>query len=200
MKTITPAPFNVYTFNELTKDAQQVAYDSLKDFIIDDRFNWFKVDASNSIEESYGLKDVKVFYSLSSSQGDGFSFKVKMFNTQAINDLIMKDESVSQAIKDNITRLQGLDALNVTVNDNGTYGRYAYAARRQVEVIINEDYQDLLPVHIIDQIQEVYADVYMTIAKQYEKDGYNLYEVTLEDVQDLAESNDYEFYEDGRQY
>jgi hypothetical protein len=200
MRKIIPAPFNVYNFNELTKDAQQVVYDQLKDTIIHNRFRWFGDDAKMNVEEGYGLKDVKVFYSLSFSQGDGFNFTVKTFNTPVVNDLIINNQFISQAVKDNIIKLQSLGAFNVVINDNGTDGRYAYAARRQVEVVINEDYEDLLPVHIINQIQEAYADVYMTIAKQYEKDGYGLYEVTLEDVAEMAEANDYEFYEDGRQY
>jgi hypothetical protein len=199
MKQVKPEAFYVYEFIELNDAAKQVAYDVLKDIIVDDRFDWFHDDSTTSIEESYELKDVKVSYSLSSSQGDGFSFEVKTFNTNIINDLIMKDESVTDILKKIITKLNELNAFNVSVNKKDEW-RYAYAARFQVEVDVNEDYQDIITDKEVKQIQEVYADVYMKIARQYEKDGYRLYDVTLEEVEEFAMSNGYEFYEDGRQY
>jgi hypothetical protein len=40
----------------------------------------------------------------------------------------------------------------------------------------------------------------MMIARQYEKDGYGLYDVSMDDVAEFAEINGYEFMEDGRQF
>jgi hypothetical protein len=198
MRQVTPMPFNVYEFNELSDEAKKTAYDILKDIMVDDRFNWYHDEATMSIEEGYGLKDVKVSYSLSSSQGDGFNFTVKTFNSNMINALILEDKEVSQDLKNNIVKLNELKVFNIFIKDNGT--RYCYAIEHQVEVEVNEDYEDLLPDYLVKQIQEVYADVYMMIARQYEKDGYGLYDVSMDDVAEFAEINGYEFMEDGRQF
>ena len=198
MRQVTPKPFNVYNFNELSDKAKKAVYDILKDIMVDDRFGWFYDEATMSIEEGYGLKDVKVSYSLSSSQGDGFNFTVKTFNSNMINALILEDKEVSQDLKNNIVKLNELKAFNILIKDNGT--RYCYAIEHQVEVEVNEDYEDLLPDYLVKQIQEVYADVYMMITRQYEKDGYGLYDVSMDDVAEFADDNGYEFMEDGRQF
>jgi len=201
MKLITPAPFNVYTFNELTKDAQQVAYDGLKDLIVDDRLRAFEDDCYEVLSNVYNLLGVKqVSYDLSFSQGDGVSFTCDNFNNVTINDDIFNDESISQAVKNNIKQLGDHLTVKTVINQ----GKYAYAHSNQVTIHLdgfNDDIvSKLLPDYMADQIQEAYAKYYLKLCQQLKDNGYALYEVTLEDVQDLAESNDYEFYEDGRQF
>jgi hypothetical protein len=201
MRQVTPKPFNVYNFNELSDKAKQVAFNGLKDMIVDDRFLYFRDDCYEVVKDVFNLLDVKKFsYSITSSQGDGLSFTCNDFNNATINEAIFNDKATPEAVKDNIKRLGDNLQVKTIINP----GRYTYAHGDQVTVHLdgfNDDIvKDLLPEHIAEGLQQAYAKQYLKICKQLEDNGYRLYDVTLEDVQEVAEINGYEFMEDGSYY
>ena len=201
MRQVTPKPFNVYNFNELSKEAKQEAFNGLKEMIVDDRFSSFEDDCYEVVKDVFNLLDVKAFnYSITSSQGDGLSFTCDNFNSVTINEAIFNDEATPEAVKDNIKKLNNFLIVKTTINK----GRYSYAHSNQLTVHLdgfNDDLvKDLLPEHIEDQLKKAYAKQYLKICKQLESNGYSLFDVTMEEVAEMAIDNDYEFMEDGRQF
>jgi hypothetical protein len=200
MKQVTKV-YDIYEFNELDDKAKKVAFDIIKDIIVDDRLSFFQDDCYEVLKDVYNLLDVKrVSYDLSFSQGDGLSFTCDNFNSVTINEAIFNDEATPKAVKHNIKKLG--DHLQVNTTENK--GRYAYAHSNQVSIHLdgfNDDLvKDLLPEYMENQLQEAYAKQYLKICKQLEDNGYSLYNVTMEEVAEMADINGYEFYQDGRQY
>jgi hypothetical protein len=194
MKQVTPKPFNVYEFNELSKQAQQVAYDFIKDEVIDDRFTFFDNDCHEILKDVFNLLDTKqVIYSLTSSQGDGLSFTCDNFNSVTINEAIFNDEATPEAVKNNIKRVNEDLKVKTVIND----GRNPYAHESQVTVYL--PYQDM-PDYIMDAIQQAYAKQYLKICKQLKDNGYRLYDVTMEDAAEYADNVQMDFLEDGSYY
>jgi hypothetical protein len=117
-----------------------------------------------------------------------------------INEAIFNDEATPEAVKDNIKRLGDNLQVKTVINQ----GHYAYAHKDQVTIHFdgfNDDLvKDLLPEHIKDQLQKAYAKQYIKICKQLESNGYRLYDVSMDDVAEMADNNGYEFYEHGRQF
>jgi hypothetical protein len=200
MKQVTKV-YDIYEFNELGDKAKKAAFDIIKDIIIDDRLSFFQDDCYEVLKDVYNLLDVKrVSYDLSFSQGDGLSFTCDNFNSVTINEAIFNDEATPEAVKHNIKKLG--DHLQIKTIENK--GCYAYAHSNQVSVHLdgfNDDLvKDLLPDYMEDQIQQAYAKQYLKICKQLEDNGYRLYDVTLEEVAEMAIDNGYEFYQDGSQF
>jgi hypothetical protein len=200
MKQVTKV-YDVYEFNELGDKAKKAAFDIIKDIIIDDRLSFFQDDCYEVLKDVFNLLDVKrVNYDLSFSQGDGLSFTCDNFNSVTINEAISNDEATPEAVKHNIKKLG--DHLQVKTTENK--GRYAYAHSSQVSIHLdgfNDDLvKDLLPEYMEDQLQQAYAKQYLKICKQLEDNGYRLYDVTLEEVAEMAIDNGYEFYQDGSQF
>jgi hypothetical protein len=117
-----------------------------------------------------------------------------------INEAIFNDEATPEAVKHNIKKLGDHLQVKTVINQ----GHYAYAHSNQVSVHLdgfNDDLvKDLLPEYMEDQIQQAYAKQYLKICKQLEDNGYKLYDVTLEEVAEMAIDNGYEFYQDGSQF
>jgi F0F1-type ATP synthase gamma subunit len=200
MKQVTKV-YDIYEFNELGDKAKKVAFDIIKDIIVDDRLSFFQDDCYEVLKDVFNLLDVKrVSYDLSFSQGDGLSFTCDNFNSVTINEAIFNDEATPEAVKHNIKKLG--DHLQVKTTENK--GRYAYAHSSQVSIHLdgfNDDLvKDLLPEYMEDQIQQAYAKQYLRICKQLKDNGYRLYNVTMEEVAEMAIDNGYEFYQDGSQF
>lgn len=200
MKQVTKV-YDIYEFNELGDKAKKAACDIIKDIIVDDRLSFFQDDCYEVLKDVFNLLDVKrVTYDLSFSQGDGLSFTCDNFNSATINEAIFNDEATPEAVKHNVKKLGDHLQVKTVINQ----GHYAYAHSNQVSVHLdgfNDDLvKDLLPEHMEDQIQEAYAKQYLKICKQLKDNGYSLYNVTMEEVAEMADINGYEFYQDGSQF
>jgi hypothetical protein len=198
MKQVKPEAFYVYEFNELNDAAKQVAYDTIKDIIIDDRFSFFEDDCYEVVKDVFNLLSVKSFsYSITSSQGDGVSFTCDDFNSATITEAVLGDQSTPEDVKDYIKAVGDNLVVKTVVNQR----LYSYAASNQVSVHLH-DWSDNIfhDMPISEAVKDAYAKQYIKVCKHLEDMGYKFYEVTLEEVEDFAMSNGYEFYEDGRQY
>jgi hypothetical protein len=200
MKQVTKV-YDIYEFNELGDKAKKAAFGIIKDIIVDDRLSFFEDDCYEVLKDVYNLLDVKrVNYDLSFNQGDGLSFTCDNFNSVTINEAIFNDEATPEAVKHNIKKLGDHLQVKTVINQ----GRYSYAHSNQVSVHLdgfNDDLvKDLLPEYMEDQLQQAYAKQYLKITKQLKDNGYRLYDVTMEEVAEMAIANGYEFYQDGSQF
>jgi hypothetical protein len=220
MKQVTKV-YNVYTFEELSKEAKAKVKDKLSEVIVDDRFEWLKSDLEESLKACYDI-DGDISYSLTSSQGDGLHFDSDDLMTKPFYDLMVKiidNEKTAYEEKDKITFKQVIKVFynhrsNLQVfSKHDHYNRYAYASKRDINVeVLDEDaFKDL---EVIKQVKEWHDNgnafktaidiftslvtrAYLAICSDYEDIGYKVYEVSDEDVKEMIDCNGYEFNEDG---
>jgi hypothetical protein len=218
MKQVTKV-YNVYTFEELSKAAQLKVKDELSDVIVSDRFEWLKSDLEESLKASYDI-DGNMSYSLTSSQGDGLHFDSDNLMTKPFYELMLKvvedgeGSDIHKATVKDIIKVFYDHSSNIQVYSKHSQGnRYAYASKYDINVeVLDEDaFIDLAEIKAVkdwlkdgnpfkmavEVLERVITRVYLKICKEYEAIGYEVYNVSDEDVKDLIESNGYEFNEDG---
>jgi hypothetical protein len=221
MKQVTKV-YNVYTFEELSKEAKAKVKDELSEVITSDRFEWLKSDLEESLKACYDI-DGDISYSLTSSQGDGLYFESDNLMTAKFYALMVKlvedgyhegsyTVEYKATIKD-VIKVFYDHCSNLQVyakHDRGNH--YCYASKRDVKIeVLDEDaFIDLKDIEAVtlwttgkafnialEVFEKVVTRAYLTICKDFEKIGYEVYDVSDEDVKELIDSNDYEFNEDG---
>lgn len=173
MKTITPQPYNVYTIDELSKEAQEKAlakhteqndYYFLSDYL-DERLHELleenKIKDLNDTSKP-NTKTTQVYYSLSYSQGDGCMFEGN-FEWKGYNIKIKQ------------------------------VGHYYHSNSKDITITDDEDND------IDGQVFEDFEAIYQEICKQLEKAGYDFmkYEDSMEAFKESCEANEYTFTKDG---
>jgi hypothetical protein len=218
MKQVTKV-YDVYAFEELSKAAQSKVKDELSDVIVSDRFEWLKEDLEESLKASYDI-DGHVSYDLSSCQGDGLHFDSDNLMTKPFYELMLKvvedgeGSDIHKATVKDIIKVFYDHGSNIQVYSKHSQGnRYAYASKYDINVeVLDEDaFVDLAEIKAVQDwlkdgnpfkiavevLERVVTRAYLKICKEYEAIGYEVYDVSDEDVKDLIDSNDYEFNEDG---
>lgn len=160
----------VYTFDELTAEAQQRAVDDWNasddmPFLSDDMHEY-----AGELLKKYGFKseNASVFYSLSYSQGDGamltgdFSYRGYTFTVEH-------------------------------------YGHYYHYNSKQITEITRNNGQDISDATWSKMFNE-FEPKYVELCKELEKYGYDLIESAQEfdNVADLIRANEYEFTAEGK--
>jgi hypothetical protein len=224
MKQVTKV-YNVYTFEELSKEAKAKVKDELSEVITSDRFEWLKSDLEESLKACYDI-DGDISYSLTFSQGDGLHFDSDDLMTAKFYALMVKmvedgdyaiedKEAVKQVIKvfyDHKSNLQ-------VYSKHNHYNRYQYASSRDIniDVLDEESFEDLKGLKVFTDLlkdkaiadsrhafnmllatfEKTVINAYLKICNDFEKIGYEVYKVSDEDVKELINCNGYEFNEDG---
>lgn len=195
MKTITITE-NLYEFKELpAKVKENLKHWFLGRFRDTDEFTL----KAHDILELIGFYDVDITYSLSYCQGDGFSFTGKLDTDNVIKLLKANNTMISDASFALFKEYEGYIDIK---RCNHNYSHY-----RTVNVMAlcarYDDYDETDPTleKICEDIEEEFLSVYKTICYKLEREGYNyFYEITEEEMEDLADANDYWFSIDGELY
>jgi hypothetical protein len=218
MKQVTKV-YDVYTFEELSKEAQSKVKDKLSEVIVDDRFEWLKSDLEESLKASYDI-DGDVSYDLSYCQGDGLHFDSDNLMTKPFYELMLKvvedgeGSDIHKATVKDIIKVFYDHKSNIQVYSKHSHSnRYAYASKYDINVeVLDEDaFIDLAEIKAVkgwlkdgnpfkiavEVLERVVSRAYLKICKEYESIGYEVYKVSDEDVKDLIECNEYDFNEDG---
>lgn len=189
MKEMT---IKLYSIDELSGQAKEKAFESMKDLIIESNFNDFQFFADDELKFTYGL-DAKLNYSLGYSQGDGLRFTTSNFATSAI----INGLPFEKAFLDMLKALVLNGDLSVSINNNGEFWHYSYHHVRQVDVVFSEDVEESLPEATREAIKNAFIDSYMKVCDNLEKVGYQCYKVSDEDIIDTANANDYTYFANG---
>ena len=199
-RTVTKS-YDVYTYDELSDDAKAKVKDLFLQWRGEDG-DIFKEDCENSLAEMFPNSDLKVQYSLTYSQGDGFN----TYGTLSIKDLLNADFSKYPLNDSGITAPANKDAILAACDKADVYDidleenrRYGYSLADRLEVIPNND-EDLTDedTALLSDLENFAREVMETINSKFEKNGYDyFYEMSEEDVRDMADANEYEFTEDG---
>ena len=164
------------------------------------------------LENLFGKNDLNVQYSLSSCQGDGFNIYGKI-NAENIFNCLEKhnggthlekfeDVLTDKEKKTILAYAEECGAINLPMNK-----LYCYSLADYIDVyndweisLMYADYTDI-NVDVLKKFEEVVRGIFHTLCKVYEKWGYEyFYEIADEDMEEMCESNGYEFLEDGTVY
>lgn len=195
MKTITITE-NLYEFKELpAKVKEDLKQWFLGRFRDNDEFTL----KAHDLLEPMGFYDVDISYSLNYCQGDGLSFTGRLGTDDVIKLLKANKTMISDASFALFKEYEGyidIKRRNYNYSHCRTIGVMALCVRYN-------DYDETDPTleKICEDIEEEFLDIYETICHKLEKEGYNyFYEITEEEMEDLADANDYWFSIDGELY
>ena len=199
--------FNVYKYAELGELAKEKAKsDYLNTGIRNEDFNhMFEYDIDNLFPNS----DLELQYSLSCCQGDG----VNVYGRVELCDLCNLEEKAPTLY--NFDKFTEKEMKRISAYYEHTRTciclpmnlRYGYCCADQIdfaEDIIGE-LQDMdwrnIDKKLIRQFESAVKELFAKYCAEWEKVGYEyLYEISDEDMNELAEANDWEFYENGSFY
>lgn len=219
---------NIYKFEELNKEAQENAitkwYDNDELDIQSEQFTEFSEELLNLLN----FKNVKIAYSLSSCQGDGFSFTCdKMYHDEIFNflNMVKNKESKEKGYQFLESLLEKLNkelysCVNVDKINNDLFERFEfytefnkishhYSHERTVSIDCDYYTEDFNEIEITNNERDLFKqtetflkEAYILICKTLEKEGYSqiYYKMDNEEFKDSCDANDYEFLEDGTMY
>lgn len=209
MRTITiTTTHNIYKYHELSDYAKQNVKDEYLPVRNDDFSDYVKYDIKRLFDDA----DVKVQYSLNSCQGDGVNIYGSVSAEDIFSCLAKSDEYtllakyadvMTDAEKDTILYYaEYCNDIELPYNR-----RYCYCLADHINFADDwrdslewEDYENI-QIETIRKFEELVQDIFHTLCKDYENGGYEyLYEISDEEMQELCEANEWEFYGDGTIY
>lgn len=184
----------VYSFNELSKSAQQTAISNYLATNYENIELWDFANECAEYAEAKGFKNAKVRYSLSYSQGDGLSFDADIDVERFIREVWPE---VKQSVVNTILN-------NCYSSCEANKGHYAYASRKDVEfyIDVNQDRNYYNLNDFVDTVKNYIQDCYMEVCGTLEANGYA--EIEYQDSEEYAKDaivgNEYEFTIDGNRF
>ena len=211
MKTITKT-YKVYNYNELSdKVKQKVKQDYLDDPV---RNDIFYENRTETIYDLFPQSDLKIQYSLSSCQGDGFNTYGTLDVFNLINLMRNKEKlpfSLLNKIEKDIEIFtsEELDLLSqyynyycssikIPHNFRQCYSQADYInfSDDWIEELENAkiEYNDNLIIKFENFVRKFFSK----LNNMFEEEGYNfLYNASEEEIEDWCEFNEYMFLENG---
>ena len=211
MKTIIKT-YNVYNYNELSDEAKE----KVKQHFLDDpvRNDIFYENCTETIYDLFPQSDLKIQYSLSSCQGDGFNTYGTLDVFNLINLMRNKEKlpfSLLNKIEKDIDTFtsEELDLLSqyynyycssIKIPHNFRYcysqADYINFSDDWIEELENAkiEYNDNLIIKFENFVRKFFSK----LNNMFEEEGYNfLYNVSEEEIKDWCEANEYMFLENG---
>jgi len=197
MKTIE---IQIYTFEELSKEAQERAVKKEQDYRYQDPdlLFMFNEDIKYQAEEK-GFITPEFQYSLSYCPGDGLSFSFDGY--KHLKDLFLKHLGKGKQ------KTASLLADNCTLIAKGNTGRYCFASSSDIDLYLenytsaaNTDCKNIN--NIVNKVLNDLENLYIDFCKELEKQGYSEIEyLTSEEAcEENLIINEYDFTEDGEIY
>lgn len=200
-RTVTTS-YDVYKYDELSDEAKEKVKQMFLDWRGEDS-DIFTEGCEEALNDLFPNSDLKVQYSLSYSQGDGFNtygtLKVDDllnvdFNKYPLNGTSIKPLSDKNAIKD-VCEKAGI--FDITLDNNH---RYCYSLADRIE--LDRTYEDELSedeIKLLDELEAFAQEVMGEINSKFEDSGYDyFYEISEDEIREMADANEYEFTEDGK--
>lgn len=187
--------YNVYKYNELTKEQKEKAIENYGDINTD--YDWYG-ESTNYYKtelEKIGLSDIDIFCSGFFSQGDGACFVAKIFNG---DDIVKFCESIGIELRPMIKTLLKNDSIDIFINFYKTTHNYSHENTVSIEILIENMYHDKIYDYLNDKIQDDIIniwrvnkckEIYKTLEKDYD------YLTSEEVIAETLIANDYDFNE-----
>lgn len=195
----------VYTYNELNEEAKS----KVKEWYLEGQeSDFYEEMILEKLKEIFPNSDLKVQYNLNNCQGDG----VNVYGTLKFEDLIPHTENFLFSEKElstlktyfNILKLnEYVDSFSLPVNPKYSYCMVDYIAFKNNLIYLLKNYIDESNINkrLLHKFSVFIKTFITNLCEEFEKDGYNyFYEISEDDLKEVCDSNDYEFYEDGTLY
>ena len=211
MKTITKT-YKVYNYNELSDEAKE----KVQQHYLDDpvRNDLFYENCMETIYSLFPQSDLKVQYSLSYCQGDGFNTYGTLDVFNLINLMRNKEKlpfSLLNKIEKDIDAFTNKEldmisqyynyycsSIKIPYNTHYCYSQSDYIdfADDWVEELANAEME--YNYDLIIQFEDFVKNFFSELNSMFEKEGYNfLYNVSEKEIKGWCEANKYMFLEDG---
>ena len=209
MRTAT-VEYKVYKYNELSEKAKE----KVKQWYLDGQEPYtFTEMCEEDLKNLFGENDLKVQYSLSYCQGDGFNIYGKI-EAENIFKCLEKHNGGSQLEKfeDMLTDKEKKTILNYADEcgeiELPSNNRYCYCIVHHTDVADDweyklENYSGYANINtkVLEKFENLVHLIFTELCKGYETMGYEyFYEIEEEELEELCEANGYEFLEDGTMF
>lgn len=201
-RTVTKS-YDVFTYDELSDEAKEKVKDEFLRVRQEYESDVFSDSCGTMLKELFPNSDLKIEYSLSYSQGDGFN----TYGSLDVNDLInvdlsaypFKDSKYITPLSDKTAIKSACEKAEISDIEVPKNGRYGYSMADRIELVPSYEVElSDEDVALLNELEKFAQDVMGVFNSQCETDGYDwFYEATDEEVKDWADANDYEFTEDG---
>lgn len=193
----TTTNVTAYTFDELSEDAKN----NVRQYYLDGQMpEIFTEDVQYDLEQLFPNSDLKVEYSLSYSQGDGFNIYGEISLTD-LWDQLDKSAFTEKEVKF-INYVMKYYGQSIKMPRNNGY--YAYCNSSDWDFIyaitydMEYDYIRNIKYDVLEKFNDACIEHMENLCGQYEKWGYSFfYEIDDDDLKDWCERNGYEFDENG---
>lgn len=206
MRTAT-MEYKVYKYSELSEEAKAKAKGW---FLAGQEASIFTENCEEDLYNLFGENELKVQYSLSYCQGDGFNIYGSI-NANSIFNCLENHNGGTQfeqfenvlTDKEKKTILHYHEVcgdIKLPYNNH-----YCYCLASHIDIA--SDWEWVLEylnsykninVEALEKFENIVKGIFSTLCKNYEEQGYQyFYEISEEDLEELCEYNDYEFLEDG---
>lgn len=202
MRTVT-VEYNVCKYHELSEDAKQ----KVKDWYLNDpcRVYLFEEDIACDLSCLFREDhDMKVQFDLGYCQGDGLNIYGSVAVIDVINYIKNHRTNVltAEEAEEIMRYAEYTDGIELPRNS-----RYAYCVANYIsfvwEWVDQLEYYEVENVNIelIKKFERIVKSIFTDLCAEYEKWGYEyFYEISDEELGELCEANEWEFYEDGKLY
>lgn len=195
----------VYTYNELSKEAKA----KVKEWYLEGQEpEIYEEMILERIGELFPNSDLKVQFSLSNCQGDGvniygeLNFKDLIFHTKS--SLFSKEELSTLKVYFNILKVnENVDSFSLPINPKYSYCMADYIVFKNKLIYLLKNYINENDINkwLLHKFSAFVKTFITDLCEGFEKYGYNyFYEISEDDLKEVCDSNDYEFYEDGTLY
>jgi hypothetical protein len=203
---------NLYTFDELTPDAQNKAIENLRD--VKYHYDWWEstYDDFHSIAKYFGFDvDLKnTWFTLSYSQGDGSSFTadvdvlklISCIESEGWKEYAPKENFSLPSISKNVLRICKLIERNKI--DIGKVHIYPCNRETNVSIVFEHDYANTRVLERIEYAIGELNEIVLDTAKELNKFLYRQlrdecdYQSSREAIIETIKANEYTFTENGK--
>lgn len=213
MKKIEIDVYNMDELKAINKSAYDKVMERVKDYLIEDNFNYASENALYLLKDKYNLDilEKNIFYSMSYCQGDGFCFidnnilsYTRLKNKS--DDMNIFEKWIVDNLSDDETSLL-LDYLNsgynLTIKKTSHHYCHAYTCIIDYEYFYSSDdsnYNEKMNDFITELTKKLFDNVYTDICGDIEKALYGCYDVSDDDVLEFINANDYHYDINGVMY
>ena len=207
MRTET-VTYNIYQYHELSDDAKQ----KVKDWYLNDhcRVYMFEEDIMTNLESLFGnAHNMNVQFSLGYCQGDGVNIYGSVSAWEVV-DFLKNNKWFANPLSDDemktiLLYAKDTDGIGLPHNRHYCYCmadsiEFTDEWKEQLEWAIEKGYAAVnsINIELINKFNEVVVDIFNCLCEEYETYGYEFfYEINDDEMQELCEINEWEFYEDG---
>ena len=179
----------VCEFSELSKEVQEKVIEKWYEneeyyFLSDDLYESLCSNVQNIFDRGF-----KVYYSLSCCQGDGLNIK---------GDIDL-EKTLTLLFPDMKLRLKNRFLNEIKIYSNSRNNHYSFSSESDIDF---ECYNDFISTDFENNYLPVIQDHYMDLCRDLEREGYSVieYRMDIEEFTDMSECNEYEYFENGKQF